>query len=293
MEKLLRVLMLLSSNRSYKCIEIAEKLDVDERTVYRYLNSIEESGFIIERNKGYYKLLQSDSSTSSLKKLLHFSEEEAYILYCALSNISEHGSHAKRIIKKIHTLYDFQALNRLKLNNDITKINVISSAIECNDRVILERYHSSNSEKIEDRLVEPFEIMSDYEAVWCFDLEDHEVKQFKISRIEEVKRHTDKCKHHNSYITPFTDAFRMSAPSAIANVKATLTLKAYNLLREEYPIAKKHICPNSKDYNYLLDIPVADYNGIGRFVMGLPGEIEVQHPEEFILFLNEKVKQNY
>lgn len=293
MEKLLRVLMLISGNRTYSCIEIAERLNVVERTVYRYLRYIEDSGFIIERDSGYYRLLQSDSNTISLRRLLHFSEEEAYTLYFALSEINEYGNHTKKLIKKIHTLYDFQALNKLRLNNDITKINVISNAINDNNVIILKRYHSSNSDNIDDRLVEPFELMTDYEAVWCLDLEDKTVKQFKISRIDEVTTHSSKRKYQSYYKIPFTDAFRMSAPSAIANVKATLTLKAYNLLREEFPISKKHICPNNKDSTYILDIPVADYNGIGRFIMGLPGEIKVHHPEDFIMFLNEKVKQNY
>ena len=45
MEKTLKLLMLLTGTRNYSVQEIAEKFSIDERTVYRYFNKIENAGF--------------------------------------------------------------------------------------------------------------------------------------------------------------------------------------------------------------------------------------------------------
>ena len=88
---------------------------------------------------------------------------------------------------------------------------------------------------------------------------------------------------------PFTDAFRISAPKPIGKIEATLSLKAYNLLVEEFTLTREFIKKEEKGYR--LDIPIAGYQGIGRFVMGLPGEIEVLATKGFKDFLREERKK--
>jgi hypothetical protein len=75
----------------------------------------------------------------------------------------------------------------------------------------------------------------------------------------------------------------MSASESLATVEAELSLKAANLLREEYPLAERYLSDLgvSETLRYLLKIPVADYHGIGRFVLGLPGEVNVLGSYEF------------
>ncbi|MEJ7829013.1 MAG: hypothetical protein WKF91_12470 [Segetibacter sp.] len=99
---------------------------------------------------------------------------------------------------------------------------------------------------------------------------------------KDVKLSSTLWQHQEKHNVPFVDAFRMSAEAPVATVHANLTLKAYNLLVEEFPLAEAYVKPlNGK---YLLNIPVADFNGIGRFVMGLLGDVQVDGPNEFIKF---------
>ena len=81
----------------------------------------------------------------------------------------------------------------------------------------------------------------------------------------------------------------MAATAPLATVTATLSLKACNLLNEEYPLANPYII--AQEQQYLLQIPVADFNGIGRFVLGLAGEVKVLSPDSFIAFLKEKINK--
>ena len=57
MEKTLRLLMLLAGIRNYSVQEITENFSIDERTVYRYFNKIENAGFALDKNHGRYQVI--------------------------------------------------------------------------------------------------------------------------------------------------------------------------------------------------------------------------------------------
>lgn len=285
MEKTLRLLKLLSGRRFYTLKEIEDRLDVSERTVYRYLAQIENSGYILEKDSGQYRLLRDYKETKNLQRLFHFTEEEAYILYASLTALEIPNTAVKNLIKKFHALYDFTALSRLKLDGNIENIRKLAQAAQDKKRVRLGEYRSSHSNTETDRKVEAHSFMPDYTAIWCYDLTDHKNKQFKISRMQNVHVLDEDWFYERNHQLPFTDAFRMSAGKPIASVTARLSLKAYNLIREEHPVAEQYIT-KEKGYYLLKNIPIANYRGIGRFFLGLPGDIEPQSPDDFVQFLN-------
>lgn len=285
MEKTIRLLMLLSGNRSYSMEELKERFEISERTVYRYLNNLENAGLVLGRQGGRYRFVQNSREIKGLHRLFHFSEEEAEVFYYLLDNLNLENEVTIRLMKKLHSLYDFKALKRIKNTSNVEKIKLLTEGINEKKSVFLRDYRSSNSSTVSDRMVEPFQYMEDYKAVWCFDLADKKNKQFKISRIGDIEVTDSGWRYEQLHELPFHDAFRMSAPKPITQVRATLSLKAYNLIREEYPMSEQYM--KTEANQYLLDIPIADFHGIGRFVLGLPGEIEVHEPEEFKTFLKE------
>lgn len=289
MDKTIRLLKLLSGSRSYDLEELKDRFEVSERTVYRYLNQIENGGFVIDRTNGGYRLVRDSSSTKTLYSLFHFSEEEAQIFYHSLENLDLENEVVRRLLKKLHSLYDFKALKRGGNSSNVEKVELLSEGMRQKKQVLLCNYHSSNSSTVNDRRVEPFQFMEDYKAIWCLDIADRKVKQFKVSRAEEVKVLESAWFYEHVHEIPFFDAFRMSAPEPIAWVRALLSLKAYNLMREEYPLTQQYLKKKSNFYE--LKIPIADYHGIGRFVMGLPGDVKVFEPVEFKEFINDKMKK--
>ena len=280
--------MLLSGNRRYTLEELVERFEQSDRTIYRHLEAIENAGFVLNRTGGTYQLQTDNHSVKSLQKLLHFSEEEAYVLYKTIALLEGASPLKNRLAGKLNSLYDFRALSLLPGKNTHEAVSKLGQAIRENKQVLLRAYRSGNSDNITDRTVEPFDFLSDYSGVWCYDTESNSSKHFKIARIEEVAILATPAIHHAQHSIPFTDAFRMSSPALIATVEATLTLKAYNLLLEEYPLAETYVLVVNGHYH--LRIPVADYNGIGRFALGLPGEMKVIGPLAFIDFLKERVK---
>jgi proteasome accessory factor C len=292
-EIILRMLVLLSGGNRYTVIELSKRFSRSERTIYRDLDAIENAGFVIDRTHGYYSLHRCPEQTKKLERLLHFSEEEAYILYRALEMVKGGTTINDQLVRKLNALYDFRALSNLSRKPEMEIIHTLDEAIRTNKQVHLHSYRSSHSETITDRIVEPFEFLPEYSAVWCFDLADKSCKQFKISRIGQVSVLSSNWQNQALHHVPFVDAFRMSAPIALAIVEAELTLKSANLLREEYPLADKYLSEQNASIAplYKLKIQVADYHGIGRFVLGLPGEVMVTCPEEFKDFLREAQKK--
>jgi predicted DNA-binding transcriptional regulator YafY len=280
--------MMLSGNKKYAMPELEDKMEMSARNLRRDLNLIESSGFLLDRKKGYR--LQSDRSTNrDLKNLMHFSEEEISILYQTLSLIEEDSPLKGRLVRKMNAFYDLKALEQLRQKDDLTKVHVIRDSIEQKKQVILKAYRSSNSNNIEDRAVEVFDFLPDYRAIWCYDIKSHSCKQFKLARMQFVELLSSAWRYEEKHQKPFIDVFRLSAMKALTTVELLLSLKAYNLLIEEYPLAAKYIKQEGKSYR--IKVPVASYNGIGRFVLGLIKEIEIIKPAAFKKYLKGEVEK--
>lgn len=289
MQRMLQLLLLLSGKKWYSCNELASRLQLSQRTILRYLDTFDTVGFLVERRQSHYRLKSERPETKALQQSLHFSEEELYLLHKAIGSLAPAHKTALRLQQKLHTLYGYKALAQAAQKMDAAKIAVLGEAMEKKCCVQLMGYRSINSQTIANRLVEPFAFQDDYTAVWCWERPARGNKVFLVSRIEKVVVTNERWQHEAAHQLPFCDAFRLSAPQPVAQVKARLSLKAANLLQEEYPLAEKHIQP--KNGMYRLCIPVADFKGIGRFVLGLPGEVMVEGPAAFVSYLEEMRKK--
>ena len=96
---------------------------------------------------------------------------------------------------------------------------------------------------------------------------------FKISRIGEVKMLGDwqmEDKHERKPI----DSFRMSGDGhPLEHVKLKLTLRAKDLLIEEYPVTETEVYQVKRTWFWEGDINAIE--GIGRFVLGLAREVTI------------------
>lgn len=287
--RILRFINLLTGKRKYTTEEIQERLDLSERSVYRYLSTFEKAGFFVDRDGGKYRLETDHSDVKSLKRLFHFTEEEVFIFWEMVDALEASVFTKKQLLRKLNTLYDINALKKLAKSHELNLIKQLKDAMEAKRRVQLCCYRSSNSNHISDRVLDVFEFTPDYQGFWGYEYSSNTCKQFKVSRVDEIilldERWTDEKLHH----IPFTDAFGISTSDKPSLIKLRLRLMAYNLLIEEFPLAKKHIEQNGEFY--LLSIPVAGFHGIGRFVMGLAGEIDEIEPQEFKVFLREQVNK--
>lgn len=284
-ERLLRLLLMLSEGQRYTLDEMAGRLETTPRTVYRYLDTLRSTGFIIQKQDGRFSVDKESPYLQSIGDLLHFTPEESWILNKAILALDDEIPIKQNLARKLYALYDLKGLPYpiVKRENSERIITLIR-AIEQKHQVQLLGYQSANSMTVADRLVEPFSFTLNYGYIWCFEVETGVNKLFKSARIEKV--HDTglpwQCETLHSVLP--TDIFRISG-SEKTQVILRLTMRAASLLTEEYPQSEEFIHPDS-DSGFLFDGWVANFEGIGRFVLGLPGEIEVLEPESFRKYLH-------
>jgi len=288
--RLLRVLMMLSAGFGISIPEIAERLEMSERTVYRYIETLRDAGFIITRTGKKIKVDKESPYLKDIGDLLHFTPEEAWILNKAILALDDETYIKQSLARKLYSLYDLKGVPYpvVKRENSEKVINLIR-AIENQKQVRLVGYHSSNSSTVGDRDVEPFEFTLNYGYIWCFDTLSRKNRLFKTARIGSVQMLDKSWQYEGQHKPEKTDVFRI-AGSGSFRVQMLMTMRAANLLVEEYPMAEELICTED-DHKFIFSGRVSSFEGIGRFILGLMDEITVMQPPQLKTFLNKKIKE--
>ena len=273
-ERMLRLMKMMSGNTNYTIDELAEKLGMSYRSVYRYIDTFKASGFVIEKlQKNVYKVGKMPRSHVDMSKLIYFSEEEAYLVNSMINGLHPTNQLKIDLKKKLSAIYSCTSIaSYVHAEESAPKIQELEKAILERKKVILKSYESANSKEVNDRFVEPFEFTTNCIDVWGYDLEKQECRVFKISRINSVVVLDDSWTNEDKHRKSITDCFRMSSFEQTP-VKLELSLRAKNLLLEEYPLAQKDL--REEDAKWFLETMVSDMAGVGRFVIGLMNEIKV------------------
>jgi predicted DNA-binding transcriptional regulator YafY len=289
LERLLRLMKLLTANNSLTVDEIAAKLAISQRTVYRYIDTFREAGFVIKKTDNFPKLDKSSRYFKDISELIHFTEEEAYILKSAIENIDENNLLKQNLKKKLYTVYNYNILAETIVSGKNGKnVQQLVEAIENKRPVILRNYSSAHGNDIRDRFVEAYAFTTNYVQVWCYCPEEDTNKLFKISRIGLVEILPENWLCEEKHKAGIIDIFRMNSRD-IKHVKLKLGLRSANLLMEEFPLSIKKLnkLPNNE---WLLDTEVCSFYGVGRFVMGLLEDVEIIDSPDFLTYIQERIK---
>ncbi len=285
--KILRVLQLISllQKEPAKSIRfMAGFIESTERTVYRYLDLIKELGFELERdqNKRYFIKGGLYDETES------FTNEEVALLKELLLSSAKQSKLKDSVLKKIYFKSEIAVHGNHILKAHLGKIvEKLSGAIQNQKRVILKDYHSANSQKISDRLVEPITFTDNYNCLVAYEVASKENKYFTLERITnvEVLEAIQEFKHLHKYDEP--DVFGFSELNGEKfEVELRLSLLAYLILKEEYPLVEPFLIKEKNKDTYHLKCSINNPKAITRFILGLPEEVEVNGSEKFIKHLN-------
>ena len=277
-ERLLRLLRLLSGNVTYTVDELADRLDTSWRSIYRYIDTLKSAGFAVEKVYGnVYRLVSMKDARFDLSKVVMFSDEEAAIVNGMIDGLDNTNALKIGLKRKLAAVYDSTSIaNYIGSKSNAANTQAIADAIRERRKVVLKDYESSHSGQVRDRLVEPFQFTTNYVDAWCFDLEDGANKRFKIARIGEVEVLPEEWTAEASHKAQPMDAFRMNGEKPI-HIKLILSLRAKNLLVEEYPLAEQSTREENGRWFYEGDIYALQ--GAGRFVVSLFHEIEIAEGE--------------
>ncbi|MBQ5354028.1 MAG: WYL domain-containing protein [Alistipes sp.] len=292
-ERLLRLMKMLTANVEYSVDDIAERLDMSRRTIYRYIDTFRDAGFVIKKRGNCIRLDKESPHFKDISQLVHFTEEEAVILRRAIESIDDTNLLKQNLKRKLYSVYDSGTLaDTIVKGQNSSNVHSLIEAIENHKQVILHNYQSSHS--VRDRIVEPFAFTTNYVNVWCYDIDDNCCKIFKTARIGSVELSDIEWQHREQHKENFIDIFRMiaSSDSELIAVKLKLGRLSYNLLMEEYPLAERYISTLDKDH-WLLNTQVANLQGVGRFVIGLMDDIEIIESPELKDYISTYIKQYF
>ena len=187
-ERMLRLMKMLTANTTYTVDQIAERLDMSRRTIYRYIDTFREAGFVIKKSGSHIRLDKESPHFKDISQLVHFTEEEAVILKRAIESIDDTNLLKQNLKRKLYSVYDNKILaDTIVRGSNTANVHSLIEAIEQQRQVILKEYRSSHAGEVRDRLVEPFAFTTNYVQVWCFDTESKSCKLFKLSRIGAVE----------------------------------------------------------------------------------------------------------
>lgn len=284
--KLFQIIAVLKSGH-YTIKQLAARFDSSERTLYRYIGLLEEANFLVEQDfQNRYFIATSEDDPSQAQ----FTIEETKLIKKLIQGGAGDNPLKNTLLKKLALNSEMDSMPRLFVKARLGKfVEELADAIRNKKQVVLKNYHSANSNEIRDRLVEPVHFGDNYLSVMALDTHDQVLKQFKLDRIGEVFELDHGFKFEQLHKNTSTDIFQFTGDSH-EWITLQLSLRAFLLIREEYPLSIPFI--EKQEDHYRFHAPVASFEGAGRFVLGLIDEIKVVGPVGFKDFLKRKLENS-
>ena len=156
-ERVLRLMKMMTGNNNYTVEDMAERLGTSYRSVYRYIETFKDAGFVVQRKDGgIYKLGKDSRYFKEISQLIHFTDEEAHIVNQLIEGLDNTNMIKQNLRKKLTAVYNCTSLaDSVVDGKNAINVNRIIEAITNRKQTILRSYASSHTGVVRDRLVEP------------------------------------------------------------------------------------------------------------------------------------------
>ena len=282
---------LMSGSVDYTVDELARQLETSYRSIYRYIDTFKECGFVVEKlAPNVYKLKSMPEDYPEFQNLVYFSDEEAHLDNNLIDRLDPTNALKANLQKKLAIIYDSTGIADLVDGRSLRNIvETLAHGIREKKKVVLKNYESGNSHTVRDRYIEPFGFTTNYIDVWGFDLQDGRSKLFKVSRMQEAmlledEPWTNEDKHEKQGL----DVFGMSGRTPL-HVRLRLGVMAKNLLLEEHPLAENDL--TEEKGSWILDTQVYNYAGICRFYVGAASDVQILESNDFEKYVSDYVSK--
>lgn len=287
LERMLLLMKELSDNEQKTVSDLARGLHTTTRSIYRYIDTFRSAGFsVMKRYPQVYCLTTLGTKFVDFSRLVMFSQEEAFIVSNLISSLDNSNTLKKGLARKLSAVCGSVSLAEFVANRATARqVGQLQKAIEEKRQAVLRSYESGHSHSVRDRLVEPFRFTVNLTDILAFEPESGEVKTFRISRMGSVEVLDTPWQNESLHAVEEHDVFRMSGDREIP-VRIELSLYAKNLLVEEFPVASRDLRRTSTG-KWILDTKVRSLAGVGRFVVGLAGEVRIVKSPELAEYVGE------
>jgi predicted DNA-binding transcriptional regulator YafY len=281
----LQLIALLKKEPAKSIRFLAGVLESTDRTVYRYLDLVKELGFELHKDhNNKFQIVGGDEYQQ-----ISFSNEEVSLLRDLVLSTGKDSKLKDSLLQKIYLQSELaiQGNHILKANlgRMVEKINY---SITEKKRILLKGYHSLNTQKISDRIIEPITLTDNYNSVCGFEVETQLNKYYNLERITEVVIIDEVQEFGELHQLDEIDVFGFSEKNGLKfSVELLVSLRAYILLKEQYPKIDNHITREINAEKYRVKIDVNNPKPITRFILGLNEDIEILGSKFYIKYYDE------
>lgn len=267
--RIFNLIKLLSAPPYYKVVELAERLGVSKKTVYNYLKLLEAIGYEPDTNKHHQHFLPVDRDRKALDGL---EVDGAKYLQEMLWQMPDSDHRRNQLLLWLNRQYAIgPVIENLTRYTPAEHRRRLTDALENNRRIRIINYRDAKGLLSASRYLEPVAFQQDYTYIYAYDLDKEGYRQFHLGRIgyvEVLEEHRE-----GSHIQALPDLFGWTGPVWL-NVRLELTARAQQLLLEEYPQARQYLAQMTGG-EWLADLPIKGFPGVGRWVLGLCEEVSV------------------
>jgi proteasome accessory factor C len=293
-KKLYHLLQLISLLRKsgFDIARLASRFQVTERTIYRYFDLLKDVGFQLEKSFDKKYTIVSHHKDVEWVNDLSFTLEEVELIQEAIDALYFNHPLKTNLFEKLFAFSELDSVADLVVNSILSKnINLVYKAIKEEKQAILKQYQSTNSNGEDDRLVEPVAFIHNMKYLLAYEVASQEIKQFKPERIGLVELTDRNFQYKDFHQKQMPDHFGMNS-SPCEKVEIELSARACSLLKEEFVLTSPFI-ETASDGHYVYSAEVKGYEGVGRFVMGLPGETRILASEGLKDYVREKLLKDF
>ncbi|MFM7014868.1 MAG: helix-turn-helix transcriptional regulator, partial [Bacteroidota bacterium] len=256
-----------------------------------YFALLAELGFSIEKDAfGHYKI--AGGGEDSYEN--NFTDEEVFLLKKLLLTAGKKTKLKDGILKKLYVRSSLNSDTNILLKVHLNKIvDTLETAIKEKKQVTLKKYHSTNSNSITDRIVEPIAFTDNYQNLIAFEVKSKTNKYFNIERISGVSLGSKSFQFEKQHEAQQPDVFGFPFSKKQYDIELLLSVRSFVLLKEQYPATEKHIkkVKAGKENSYQFKTTVYNLTPALRFVMGFYDEVTVVGSPELKKALKEKLER--
>ena len=252
------------------------------------MDLLKDLGFTIEKDSNNKIFIASTADID----LIPFTRQEAEYLKMLILSAGKENQLAQSVLQKVQQSSEIELGANSLFKAHLAKIvEQISVAIIEGKQLLIKGYSSANSQSFTDRLVEPTCFTDNYDSVSAFEIKTRINKYFNIERITSVEVLEIPMKHEAQHEFYKPDIFGFQGKSMNKEIELQLSMRAYLVLKEEYPMSTAFFKPIPDTGKYYFKANVQSFKAPGRFVLGFLEEVQVLGSKEFIRFIQKVVKK--
>ena len=293
--RLFKMIWLMSPPRGKTIEQLIELLDVSQATIYRYLDFLEETDFFQVQKKGKHRIVFDKINEKGYINVKLDSDELECISEALLHTFPERDI-SRGIQAKLFQYLSFGLKSQATvIRNTPIIIRDLHQAMRDNRQVKLE-YFSANEGILYNRVVEPLDFTELHRYLIVYDPNAAvKITNLKTSRIQSVEILTKRCTQSPNSIKGI-DVFDIACYEEQHNLVLDMTPLAYRLAIEEYPRTEPCFEALKKEategaFKYRFTATVYNFLPIARFILGLPGQVQIIEPYALVEDIQNKMKK--